>query len=457
MLDVPPVRRVHRRRLAAAAVAAGATILLAACGGGGSSDAKKAGAAANDHTPVTVTVWSGFTDRELGVINGVLQDFHRTHPWITVKSVGGISDDKIIASIRGGSPPDVAISFSTDNIGSFCGSGAWQALNDRIAADKVDVGKFPKAVQDYTQFQGKRCGMPVLADVYGLYYNKKMFAKAGITRPPRTISELTADAKKLTERDGGGRLKVVGFNPFYSFYENVATNYFPVFDAHWLDAQGKSNLARDPGWSTYFTWQKSLVDYYGYDKLVRWNAGAGDEFSPHNAFETGKMAMAIDGEYRTAFIKAEHPELDYGTAPFPVADDHPELYGAGQVTGTIAGLPRGARHTDAGWQLLKYLATDTGALTKLSNGLHNVPTTQASLQSSAIVPDVHFKPFLKIMSHPRTVHPPVMSIGSANQEAVAAFATKWQAGKIPNLKDGLSKVDQQIDAQVANTTAGQAP
>jgi multiple sugar transport system substrate-binding protein len=199
------------------------------------------------------------------------------------------------------------------------------------------------------------------------------------------------------------------------------------------------------------------VDYYGYDKLVRWNAGAGDEFSPQNAFETGKMAMAIDGEYRTAFLKAEHPDLDYGTAPFPVADNHPELYGAGQVTGTIAGLPRGAKHVDAAWELLKYMATDTGALTKLSNGLHNVPTTKASLASSAIVPDEHFKPFLKIMANPNTVHPPIMSIGSANQEAVAAFATKWQAGKIPNLQDGLAKVDQQIDSQVENATAGQAP
>ena len=65
-------------------------------------------------------------------------------------------------------------------------------------------------------------------------------------------------------------------------------------------------------------WQKGLIDFYGYDKLRRWQAGAGEEFSASNAFERGKLAMAIDGEYRTAFIKAEHPDLDYGTAPMPV-------------------------------------------------------------------------------------------------------------------------------------------
>ena len=68
-------------------------------------------------------------------------------------------------------------------------------------------------------------------------------------------------------------------------------------------------------------WDKNLVDWYGYDKLTRFEAGAGEEFSASNAFETGKVAMMLDGEYRTAFIEDEHPELNYGTAPFPVADD----------------------------------------------------------------------------------------------------------------------------------------
>ena len=42
-----------------------------------------------------------------------------------VKTVGGISDDKIVTAIRGGNAPDIAQSFSTDNTGSFCASGAW--------------------------------------------------------------------------------------------------------------------------------------------------------------------------------------------------------------------------------------------------------------------------------------------------------------------------------------------
>ena len=38
----------------------------------------------------------------------------------------------------------------------------------------ITISVIPSAVRDYTQFQGKRCALPVLADVYGLYYNKAL-------------------------------------------------------------------------------------------------------------------------------------------------------------------------------------------------------------------------------------------------------------------------------------------
>ena len=64
----------------------------------------------------------------------------------------------------------------------------------------------------------------------------------------------------------------------------------------------------------------------------------GDEFSADNDFQHGKVAMMLDGEWRIAFIDADKPELDFGTAPFPVADDKQNRYGGGYVTGNIIGI-----------------------------------------------------------------------------------------------------------------------
>ena len=446
-------------RRIATAFALMTALALVACGGGGdskSSTQSAAGSSTTSHEPVTITLWNGFTERELGVIKQAVADFHGSHPWITVKVVGGVNDDKIIAAIRGGNAPDVAQSFTADNTGLFCSSGGWIDLKPYMDKSKIDAGMFPQAVQTYTEYQGKRCALPMLADTYGLYYNKDLFAKAGITSPPKTMSELTADAKKLTVRDGDS-FKVVGFDPAQGFYENAPAHYGPLFGAAWVDGDNKSVISKQPGWVEFMNWQKGLIDFYGFDKLRRWQAGAGDEFSASNAFERGKLAMAIDGEYRTAFIKAEHPKLNYGTAPMPLADSHPELYGAGYVTGNIIGIPKGAKNKDAAWELIKYLTTDEHGLSVLSNGLRNVPTTTASLQSNELTPDPKFKIFLDIFAHPKTATTPITAAGSANQELFQDFVAKWQAGKVSDLTGGLANVDKQIDAQLANSSGTQVP
>jgi multiple sugar transport system substrate-binding protein len=294
-----------------------------------------------------------------------------------------------------------------------------------------------------------QCTLPILADTVGLYYNTELFKKAGIKSPPKTMSELTADAKKLTQRNPDGSLKVVGFNPLRTFYaENSASNFQHQFDAKWLDADGKSILAKDPGWTRYLKWSKGLIDWYGFDKLKRWQAGVGDEFSASNAFETGKLAMAMDGEWRVAFLQAEHPELKYATAPMPVDDAHPSLYGSANVGGTIIGIPKSSKHKDEAWALLKYLTTDSHALAQLSNGLRNVPTTKASAKSPEIKPDAHFATFIKVFNNPANTTMPITPVGSAFGTYLNNFIDSYQAGHVKDLAAGLAKVDKDTDAQL---------
>jgi multiple sugar transport system substrate-binding protein len=444
-----------------AALVAGVLAVLVASGCGGGGDSQQKAASSGDGSSAkqasgNVTLWVGFSDRELGVIKDTVAQFEKTHPKIKVKVVGGISDDKIIASIRGGNSPDLAQSFTADNTGAFCNSGGWIDLKPYLERDKIDESMFGATSAEYTKYKDTRCALPMLADVYGLYYNKALFKKAGITSPPKTMSELTAAAKKLTEKNADGTFKVVGFDPAQGFYENAPAHYGPLFGANWVDDQGNSALASG-GWDEFLKWSKDLIDFYGYNELTRWQAGAGDEFSPQNAFERGKLAMNIDGEFRTAFIKAEHPDLDYGTAPMPVADSHPELYGAGYVTGNILGIPKNAENKDAAWELMKWLATDDHAEAMLSNGLRNVPTTNDALKSSELTPDPLFKPFLDIYANEHTATTPITAAGSANQELFQTFVVKYQSGKETDLAGGLAKMDKQIDAQLDNASGPQVP
>jgi ABC-type glycerol-3-phosphate transport system substrate-binding protein len=427
-----------------------AVLALGACtAGSGSSDNGPSLSAKQ-----TITVWHGFTgDNEVNAFNAAVARFHDKYPNITVKPVKGQDDDKITKAISGGDPPDVAVSFTTDNVGKFCSTGAWQDLNPLMKKDGVATSEFNRAAMDYTQFDGKRCALPLLQDVYGLYYNKAMLSQAGYTAPPKTITELTAMAKKLTTFNSDGSIKTAGFIPDWQFYEVAPSHFAPSWDAHW-QMNGKSSLGTDPAWAQLVAWQKSLIDWYGYSKLQKFRQSLGQEFSPDNPFEKSKIAMAIDGEWRTASIRDEAPSLDYGTAPFPVADSLASHYGAGYVTGTIIGIPRGSSHSAAAWAFVKYMTTDTQTLVGLADAIRNVPTTAASLAAATdLKNDPHFKTFLNIAGNQYTSTTPASPNGGAYQVTFGEFLDKYQSGsQSGDLTSLLTGVDKQItnDLKLSN-------
>jgi len=402
-----------------------------------------------------LTVWVGWSARELSAFRKLAAEYQKANPGVTLNVVGSINDDKIVAAIRAGTAPDVVSSFNSYNVGVYCGTGGWIDLSSLMKASGISTSMFPATTNYYTQYGGKKCALPLLADAYGLYYNKALFKKAGIAGPPKTIAELTADAKKLTIRNPDGSLKQVGLDPFIGFYENVPERWILPWGGTYTDSKNHAHLATDSAWSKWLTWQKQMIDWYGYKNLVKFQAGLGDEFSASNAFEVGKVAMNLDGEWRVAFIKAEHPTLDYGTAPMPAAD--PSLYGSGYINGTIIGIPKNGKHTQQAWDFVKWVTTNTHALAEFSNAIKNVPSTVASTHSKELVPDAHFATFLKIFANPKSGTSPIEASGVSYTNAVQNFATKWQAGSIKNLASGLSSLDKQLDAQVKQAKGGGVP
>ena len=195
------------RRKAAIVVALAVLVLTAALGAATSP-------AATDRSKATeLTIWVGWSARELNEFKKVVAEYDKKTAAVSVKVVGSINDDKIIAALRSGNAPDVVSSFTSSNVGIYCSSGGWIDLGPYLKKDGISTSIFPAATMYYTQYKGTRCALPLLADVYGFYYNKALFKKAGLTKPPTTLAELTAYAKKLTTRKGDGSLDVVGFNP----------------------------------------------------------------------------------------------------------------------------------------------------------------------------------------------------------------------------------------------------
>ncbi len=434
---------------------------VAACGGSSGSTSPSPAASLDTTTPVTLTVWHPWTvkSEKQGFATAVA-GFEQKYPWINLKIVTFPNSDEfdqtLIKNINAGTAPDVAISFGPDYVGKYAADDLLEDMTPFMEADKFDMSVFAPAALSYTKYDGKQVALPVLTDAYGLYYNKTMFEKAGLTGPPKTMSELMDYAKKLTVRSSNGDIEVAGFVPLNAFNELGPIDLARPWGAEWFGSDGKAITSTDPAWASAFTWQKQLVDWYGKDAITKFNAAWVDkEWTPDQVFETGHVAMIWDGEWRTKMIENDQAKIDYATAPFPAADDHPELYGQGRVGGTICGIPRGAANPQAAWLLVKYMSTDTDFLVALANMLGNVPTTTASAESPDLQMPAQMQTFIDVWNNPDSLfQPPLKDVGATYADFLNNYNDKWVQGKGGDLQAGLAQVDQNIDNELS---MGQAP
>ena len=243
------------RRMRLLALSSLAVLVVAAgCGGGSSSSSSSGGPAGTiDKTPVTIVLWDMWSGREAQPFKDALKRFQVKYPWITIKEEvqpnppNDTFDPNLVNAINGGNPPDVAMPFGPDYVGQYCAGGLWQDLAPYMKADGMSINDFAPAAITYTNFGGKQCALPSLTDAFGLYYNKEMFAKAGIAGPPKTMDELMADAKKLTVRNPDGTIKVAGFVPLNQWEELGPGDLANAWGAKWFDSSGKPQLADRSG------------------------------------------------------------------------------------------------------------------------------------------------------------------------------------------------------------------
>ena len=180
-----------------------ASISLAACGSGSASN----GSAPVDPNSVsgTITWWdTSDSTNEAPAYQELIKQFAARYPKIHVNYVNVPFSDaenkfKTAANANKGAP-DV---FRSD-VGwtpTLAQLGYLQPLDGTAAlVDDSDYLPGPYATD---HFNGHIYGVPEVTDTLALLYNKKLFAQAGITTPPTTWDELTADARTVERKVPG--------------------------------------------------------------------------------------------------------------------------------------------------------------------------------------------------------------------------------------------------------------
>src|SRR4029078_9435027 len=97
---------------------------------------------------------------------------------------------------------------------TFASKGALLPLHDLMANSDHDRQDDFLPVLTNTGCHGNKYGLPVNRSVPILYWNRDRFAKAGLTGPPKTWTELASVAPKLVQDGADG--EVVGFMPSHT-------------------------------------------------------------------------------------------------------------------------------------------------------------------------------------------------------------------------------------------------
>ncbi|MCS7462781.1 ABC transporter substrate-binding protein [Paenibacillus doosanensis] len=241
-------------------------------------------------------------------------EYEKENPGVKIQidTVGGGSDygAALMAKFNSGDKPDIF------NNGGFSDLDKWiehlEDLSDQPwVKDMVAVAKEPMTKD------GKLYGQPLNLEGYGFLYNKDLFAQAGITELPKTLSQLEAAAQKL--QDKGIQPFVNGYGEWWvlgNHFVNIPFAQQPDPNA-FIDGLNKGT-AKFQGNAAFENWVKlfDLQLKYGNKNPLQT-----DYKTQVTEFATGKAAMTQQGNWTQLQLTQTNPNIKVGFLPMPISDD----------------------------------------------------------------------------------------------------------------------------------------
>ncbi len=304
--------------------------------------------------------WSA-GETEMKNYQKIISEFEKEYPNIEVKYevITKMFHENILASFGAGVAPDV---FYVDSSWApiFINKGALYPVSN--LADKSFIDKFYPFLLKPFEKDGKLYGIPKDWSMLVLFYNKKLFEQAGITKPPQTWDELEQDAKIITEKTGvpGLAIYLGGFN-----------RYVPVAVSNgapkpWFEKASDASWFDNPIVKETLTWYINLyrighveMQKEGKKPYVVQPSDVGAGWLG-DAFGQQKVAMVISGNWMIPFLADQFPNFKYGTdwdmAPLPAGKD-------GRVTmayTVILGINAKTKHPQEAWDFVKFVTGPQG-------------------------------------------------------------------------------------------------
>ena len=264
------------RRISGAAFAAAAALALAAC----SSSASSGGSSSGGTTTLKLVVanyGTGPSNDSAKYWGTIVTAFEKVHPNIKV-DVTSIAwtnfDSEVQTMIQNKDYPDIT---EGDYFSNYATDGLLYPASDVLS----DPGNLLQTFTASDSVNGVQYGMPFTTSSRTLFYNKKLFAQAGITSAPQTWADIKTDAAKIT------KLGDVGFGlPLGSEEAQAESLLWMLGDGGGYQTAGKYTINSTAN-VTAFTFLKGLVSAGDTEP----NPGTVDRTPLWEQFAQGKVGM----------------------------------------------------------------------------------------------------------------------------------------------------------------------
>lgn len=355
--------------LVALAVGVGA---LAGCSGSGGVSASKA---ADAHGPIKI--WYSNNAQEIAWGEQMVASWNQAHPSEKISAqqvpTGTSSEDVIGAAITAGTEPCLIFNTSPASVPQFTQQGGLVPLNDFPGATSYIQARTGAAADQYKAQNGDFYQMPWKSNPVMIFYNKKIFAKAGIstTNPPlATYAQFLATAKKVVASHAAKY--AIYPAPTSEFFQSWY-DFYPLFAAATggkeLVAGGKAQFDTPVG--------QQVVNFW---KSIYSGGLAGKDTYNGDPFADGTSAMAIVGPWA---ISTYQGKVGWGEVPVPTPNGTPAAQTHTFSDAKNVAMYASCKNRGTAWDVLKYATSQTedGKLLQLTGQMPmrtNLQQTYAS-------------------------------------------------------------------------------
>lgn len=280
----------------------------------------------------TINFYGGWTGADLDKMTALVDSFNNSQTAIKVNFTSQQWSQmftKFLADYQAGSSPDV-VAMHTFEMGQFVDMGVLDS--DAIKTMNLNKSDYIETAWNGTMYKGTQYGVPLDVNMHALYYNKDLFAKAGIAKAPSTKDEMIADAQKLTIDANGKTADQAGFdsNNIKQYGFGFLNNHHAFYQMYGLMNQEGYNPFTDDMTSISLDSSKvTPVIQYMEDLIFKYKVVPVGEKSPIDDFKSGTVAMVIDGNWQLSGMSSV--SFDWDTAEYPQIFDQKAVWGASEL------------------------------------------------------------------------------------------------------------------------------